>query len=441
MANTLAGFFAALAAGALMIAPAGHAAAAELRGDCCADLEARVAALEASAANHGNHLQSMKISGWINAAAIWWADGGSATDGRDPNFHDQTSDVYFVNNDAAQTRINIQGLARIRDDLSAGYSIGLRPFGPKLSTVSQISAKAGQSNFDVRDTYVFVDSRQLGKLQLGEQLSAADGAWYQDLGGSSTWISNVNPGAWNNNFNLRDGKGRLSAVTWGNVLNEMSDTQVARVAYYSRQIYGFQGAASFGDNTWAVALYSSQHCGTVNVLEGIGYDVSSGASALGDQLVGTGLVDQGNTRLAKFAMSESIYESTSGLYGTYGLSSTQAAVAGRQSAANIYGKAGWRRNVSGFGETNVYGEYDHTAGAYANGVNAHVWGAGVTQDVDSAGLALYAGYRHTSLDNSIWGANLIPTAAQTASHAAPETAATIWAQSFDAVLGGMVVQF
>ena len=45
---------AALLAGGMMVATSGSASAADLGGDCCADLEERVATLEATTARKGN---------------------------------------------------------------------------------------------------------------------------------------------------------------------------------------------------------------------------------------------------------------------------------------------------------------------------------------------------------------------------------------------------
>lgn len=44
----------------------GAANAADLGGDCCADLEERVATLEATTARKGNRKVSLTISGWVN---------------------------------------------------------------------------------------------------------------------------------------------------------------------------------------------------------------------------------------------------------------------------------------------------------------------------------------------------------------------------------------
>ena len=51
------------------------AAAADLGGDCCTDLEDRIAELEATAARKGNRKVSLMISGWVNEEIALWDDG------------------------------------------------------------------------------------------------------------------------------------------------------------------------------------------------------------------------------------------------------------------------------------------------------------------------------------------------------------------------------
>jgi CubicO group peptidase (beta-lactamase class C family) len=51
------------------------ASSADLGGDCCADLEERVAELEATTARKGNRKVSLTVSGWVNESVVWWDDG------------------------------------------------------------------------------------------------------------------------------------------------------------------------------------------------------------------------------------------------------------------------------------------------------------------------------------------------------------------------------
>src|SRR6476620_6766535 len=64
------------AAGFLIAAPAVPSAkAADLGGDCCADLEERVAELEATTARKGNRKMSLTITGQVNRLIMFWDDG------------------------------------------------------------------------------------------------------------------------------------------------------------------------------------------------------------------------------------------------------------------------------------------------------------------------------------------------------------------------------
>src|SRR5256714_15538211 len=51
------------------------AKAADLGGDCCADLEERVAELEATTARKGNRKMSLTITGQVNRLIMAWGDG------------------------------------------------------------------------------------------------------------------------------------------------------------------------------------------------------------------------------------------------------------------------------------------------------------------------------------------------------------------------------
>jgi porin-like protein len=63
--------------GLFVVGSAVPAKAADLGGDCCADLEERVAELEATAARKGNRRVSLTISGQVSTAVMAWDAGGS----------------------------------------------------------------------------------------------------------------------------------------------------------------------------------------------------------------------------------------------------------------------------------------------------------------------------------------------------------------------------
>ena len=89
--------------------------AADLGGNCCADLEERVAELEATTARKGNRKVSLTVSGQVNEAIIFWDDG-------------YENNIYVVSNNNGRSRFRFVGDAKIGNDWSAGYllEIGAR---------------------------------------------------------------------------------------------------------------------------------------------------------------------------------------------------------------------------------------------------------------------------------------------------------------------------
>src|SRR4026209_1996435 len=88
------------------------AKAADLGGDCCADLEDRVAELEATTVRKGNKKVSVQIYGKVNYAVLTWDDGAE-------------TNTYTVNNYMESTRWGFKGSAKIAGDWGAGFRLEL----------------------------------------------------------------------------------------------------------------------------------------------------------------------------------------------------------------------------------------------------------------------------------------------------------------------------
>src|SRR5262249_32310552 len=86
------------------------AAAADLGGNCCVDLEERVAELEATTVRKGNRKVSLTISGQVSTALMFWDDG-------------HRSDVYVVDNTVSRTGFQFDGSAKINPNLTAGFQL------------------------------------------------------------------------------------------------------------------------------------------------------------------------------------------------------------------------------------------------------------------------------------------------------------------------------
>ena len=101
------------------------AEAADLGGNCCADLEERIAELEATTARKGNRKVSLTVSGWVNEAVFFWDDGTERN-------------VYVGTNGLEQSRFRFTGEAKIMNDWSAGYTLEIGVVGAASNTWDQI---------------------------------------------------------------------------------------------------------------------------------------------------------------------------------------------------------------------------------------------------------------------------------------------------------------
>src|SRR6195256_6895002 len=89
------------------------AKAADLGGDCCADLEERVAELEATTARKGNRKMSLTITGQVNRMIMAWDDGHSR------------GIFYGIDNINSSSRFSLLGEAAATPWLKFGFEIML----------------------------------------------------------------------------------------------------------------------------------------------------------------------------------------------------------------------------------------------------------------------------------------------------------------------------
>lgn len=388
--------------GGLTLTPA---TAADLGGDCCADLEERVAELEASTARHANKKVSLTIYGWVNQAMLFWDDGVD-------------HDFYVVDNDHAGSRFGLKGEGKLREGVSVGYKLEIGTTNDALSGVDNRSPLAfdngddAGSNVFVRQENVWISSAHLGKLTLGQQgspLYDTNGA--VDLGGGTTWSAYDYPQGTGYYFDIRDQSGppgpTFSGVTWYEIINSFGPGRDELIRYDTPDWNGFHLAAAVGeDDVWSLgAWYNGSFSGT-DVAFGVANRHVSGDDA---------------AERDDFSVAASVYNGSSGIFfvAEYDLRNRDVGVDG----SNIYLKGGWRKNVNGMGETALYGEWSRTQDATIADVEGTMWGLGVTQDLDAVGATMYLHYRNLSVTE---GENIICFGG---------------CEDFSSVLAGMVVTF
>jgi hypothetical protein len=386
------------------------------RGSCCADLEERVAELEATTARKGNRKVSLTISGQVTTAVMVW-DGGSGavppTDG---------SDVYVVDwTPAGGTYVSFTGSARISPSLTAGFQVVIGvTSGSRSHQVNQFNDDQGgvPANGDTEIAMTlsnwYIDHTSLGRLTLGRINTSTAGLSTIDLGGAGV-SANASIGYWNRGFAVVATAGApvgpinsWSDFLGGSAVNGASLSRANAIMYTSPTFGGFSVSASWGeDEQWDAALrYAGEFAG-FRIAAGLGYRYNH--SGLGEALKDNpGVAD---VRPEQFIASGSILHLSSGLFLTASYVN-QDNDNGLGDTTLWYVQAGISKNWTGLGKTVLYGEYARVDDGLSSfqccapanpagtvplpvGVpsTAEVWGLGVVQHVDAAAMELFLSYR------------------------------------------------
>jgi hypothetical protein len=390
---------------------AAHANAADLGGDCCADLEERIAVLESTTARKGNRKVSLTVTGAVNKAILAWDDG-------------KETNAYIVGNKNDQSNFSFVGEAGIAKGWKAGYEILIR-LEDTLSDAVDQATDSPPSGFTFWQLHWWIENDKLGKISVGRASRVSDTAPEVDLSETGlagyAGVQDVGGG-----FLFRRRDGALGALTWGDVYNHINGDTADIVRWDSPTVAGFSVAASWGeDDIWDVgARYSGNAAGFV--VEGaIAYTESSDEN---------GIDGGGDTPNSTIVGSAAVLHEPTGLNfaAAAGYRDFNAPVEDADSefrtpadARFIYVKLGWLANLNNLGPTGFYGEYGHfknyvSAGVDEEGVaslsltgvanvcagagdacrvtgsDAEVWGFGAVQHIESAEMQVYIGWRRHS---------------------------------------------
>lgn len=402
------------------------AMAADLGGDCCADLEERVAELEATTARKGNRRMSLTISGQVTTQLMYWNDGGGVNAASDPVSN--SSDIYVVDNTTAGgTLFSFAGSARINPNVTAGFNvtIGL-DVGARSHQVNQNDDDGRSTDTNARgggDTDVvmtlanwYLDHKALGRITVGRINGSTAGITTVDLGGAGV-IANASFGYWQRSMLLvQDGvlqTGTWSSALGGATVNGASLNRLNGIVYNSPTLGGFSVGATWGENDeWDLSARFAGEFSGFRVAAGIGYRNNYGGA--GDAVSDIPAND-GKAIPTQVLGSASILHVASGLFLTGAYLNQDNDTVGRPDTTMYYVQGGIAKNWTGLGNTVVYGEYAQVedgiicgAGAcQAFGGNANdvinsstgnLWGVGVVQHVDAAAMELYLAYRRFSAE-------------------------------------------
>jgi predicted porin len=423
------------------------AAAADLGGNCCSDLEERIAELEATTARKGNRKVSLTISGWVNEAVFAWDDGSERN-------------VYVGTNSIEQTRVRFVGEAKIDKDWSAGYTLEIGAQGHPSQqwnqngpSSSNINPNNGDNQLLVRKSYWYLKNKQLGQVSVGQNgtatyhlLDDADSTLTRnvdDAEGAAIYLSQ---------FQLRSGGQQIGPssvafpLRWTDVLRGFNNSTPGDsgrrnvVRYDSPTIAGFTGTAAWGeDDIWDVALTYKGDIGDFSVLARAGYGQSNdpgtqiGTAVSPSTGVPTSYDVGGTTCISSSTTSAStppkgigfncswegagatILHKPTGLFVFGGWGSQTIDLDGGTTATQLveptssvwFIQPGIEQKWLPLGKTTIFGEYRHDDPGSNPGkvISASVdtWQGGVVQYIDAAETSLYLVYQHT--DGYIVGSN------------------------------------
>jgi len=388
------------------------AKAADLGGDCCADLEERVAELEATAARKGNRRVSLTISGQVQTSVMSWdthgrfggVDGVAAKDGSitfgaitkevppgllgllDDNDSavvkeftapskavparkaGNARDVYIVDNVTGGTFVNFAGNAKVNPSLTAGFVITLAiNSGARSHQVNQLSDDApdalgaSDSTFVMTQGAWYLDHKQIGRLTVGRTNTATAGLTLIDLSGAGV-INNSNIGFWNASFFVNNAATATGLRTWGDLLGGAtvygSATARANVIMYSSPVLGgFSVSGAWGENDiWDVALRYAGEMGGFRVAAGIGYAYNFSGT---NEVIADIPANDAISAPSIWKGSASIMHVASGLFGNvaYMVQSNDQITAGAKDTTLLYLQGGISKNWTGLGNTVVFGEW------------------------------------------------------------------------------------
>ena len=260
------------------------AKAADLGGDCCADLEERVAELEATTVRKGNKKVSVTLSGWVVKYGMFWDDGVET------NFY--VGDKHTT----LSSHFQVSGSATIAPGWSSGYTIAVETRGGSTNgdanqfndDTSQLSTVPILSNISVLLSYMWIKSDKWGTFNWGQLSQATDNvALLPDLSGTIIESNAVMfDGA---AFFLRpNGRGiprnseGLSSLAWGTFLTcleqgggigaDCNGYPQNGVRYDSPTWAGFSLSGGFAeDDVWDIAVKYAADWNSIKVSAAAGF--------------------------------------------------------------------------------------------------------------------------------------------------------------------------
>lgn len=386
-------------------------------GGSLADVDERILELEETTARKGNSKVTIEVTGWINRMILAWNDG-------------RDRDAYLVDNTASRSRFEFSGYTKIARGWSAGYLLGIGIDDVAANDVDQLDFR-GEHQIELRHSAWWIRNSLLGTATVGLTSTATDDIILNDVGGIMPGAANISTIGGSLIVRHTDEyENGDSALITRTTLDDFAggasvDTLRRNVIRYDMPRYTLAGgkldlSAAWGeDDFYDVAAWYRINWNEWKFRGGVGYlrDTTEGRPG-------------GRRDRDEIKGSASLLHVPSGLFGTaayvhrefHGFESSDQTVYGENTTGIVtapgsnrppmdylYTAAGLRRGYSSIGDTTVYGEFalvdDAITGLNEAGITGEVtdskltmFGAAICQNIDSAAMDLYAGFRLYNFD-------------------------------------------
>ena len=407
------------------------AAADEVADACCADLEQRVAELEATTARKGNRSLKVTLSGLVSQAVMSWDDGAERNS-------------YVVANDNQRSRFSFVGAAALSPQWEAGYAIDIALRNANSKLVNQFDSQdpglRGPIGFDLRSSVWFLRNKQYGSLFLGTTIAATDRIANSNVtqtGMFDAYAAPENAGLGMFLRSARDGRLTDSLLDWRRIIGAggeqpgESQRGFSLAKYVSPTWNGFTFAGDWvATDFWDVALRYRKEIAGFDIGAGIGY-LNLLPDSRTRSVCPSAFLTRGDDATAcnELRGSVSAKHLDSGLFVNFGASLTGDGIvvdAARFENTGVEGsewfvsgQLGIERQFNSLGKSTFYvSHYRFRGGAPSiltvgegdslnpTGTgnwavwhsNVDIWGGGIAQGVDSAAMILYLNYKHVSGD-------------------------------------------
>jgi predicted porin len=396
--------------------------AADLGGNCCADLEERIAELEATTARKGNRKVALQVYGQVNKSMLAW-DADDATYSGSASLNGVSlgsisgsiagsggSNQRIIDNGVDPSFVGFSGRAQISQGVSAGYVMELGVGG-----YAEDGALGGNTNnIYVQKSYFWLKNDALGALSVGLTGQATD-----DL----DKVTTANTAVAMRPLSLLP----LTGPETGEALDLFDGNRSNLVRYDSPVWAGFVVSASWTpgdeDDSVDIALRYGGEFEGFKLAAGVGY--RQGIVINGDG--STDVIDEDFVDLDTWTVTGSVMHVVSGLFvsGTYG-SGDGEVLNGLTSTFNVSSisaeTTGWQINgglerkwfeigkstlYAEYGDVEAEAEWAQTFAPVSVSVNGSVgytyWGLGVVQSIDAAAMDVFATVRFYEFDASLSG--------------------------------------